>query len=91
MTKPASEFLSGQADVAGASDAAVSAAGMAADPAAARAIGAQQQLLQAILRLDQHLVFFRELLEQELDDRAARPATQASPSDKPDAGAGSCG
>ncbi len=85
MTKPASEFLPGQADIAGAS-----AAGMAADPAAARAIGAQQQLLQAIRFLDQHLVFFRELLEQELDERAARPATPASPADKPDAGAGSC-
>lgn len=52
--------------------------------AQARLINTQQQLLDGILKLNQHLLFFQELIAQEIADGHAAASAQSSRPPAPD-------
>lgn len=52
--------------------------------AQARLINTQQQLLDGILKLNQHLLFFQDLIAQEIADGHAATSSQSSRPPAPD-------
>lgn len=52
--------------------------------AQARLINTQQQLLDGILKLNQHLLFFQELIAQEIADGRAATSVQSTQPSAPD-------
>ncbi len=52
--------------------------------AQARLLNTQQQLLDGILKLNQHLLFFQELIAQEIEDRHAATNAQSTRPPAPD-------
>lgn len=52
--------------------------------AQARLLNTQQQLLDGILKLNQHLLFFQELIAQEIADGRAATSVQSSQPPAPD-------
>lgn len=52
--------------------------------AQARLLNTQQQLLDGILKLNQHLLFFQELIAQEIADGRAATSAQSSRPPAPD-------